>query len=193
MLLKDSEIQFLAENALMIDPFVPAKVKGGLSYGLSTTGYDIRLAAEKALEVKSNWMNPEQTVIDPKDPGSIYTEPMHTIVDAKGCRYFLLPPQGVMLGVAVECLKMPTNVMAICMTKSSYARVGVFANITPVEAGWSGYLTMEIKNFNKDCSVKIYAEEGIAQLLFFQTQGIPNQPYDSKYQNQGKEVVFSRA
>lgn len=193
MLLKDTEIKFLAENCSMIDPFVPAKVKCGLSYGLSSTGYDIRLSDEGALEVLRE--SPNSTEIDPKNAqNTLLTRLMKATKDTlRATSYFILPPQGVMLGVAVEKLSMPNNVMAICMTKSSYARVGVFANITPVEAGWKGYLTMEIKNFNQNSAVRIYTGEGIAQLLFMQVQGEPKNPYgDGKYQDQGNSVVLSR-
>lgn len=198
MLLKDSEIRFLAETTNMISPFVPAKVRTGLSYGLSSTGYDIRLSAEEAYEIYGTWKKDDHldnyvSLIDPKKAEeTLKKEPLELCLDPDGSQYFHLCSQGVMLGVAVEQLNMPSNVMALCMTKSSYARVGVFANITPVEAGWRGYLTLEIKNFN-DEAVKIYANEGIAQLIFFQTQGNPDKDYgNGKYQNQEASVVMSR-
>jgi dCTP deaminase len=174
----------------MISPFESKLIKevGSdrvISYGLSSYGYDIRLCPTDFRLVCGN----SKDEIDPKsfDDTSVYKV---EIIDNK---YFWLPPHAYALGVSVEKFIMPDNVTAIALGKSTYARCGILVNVTPLEAGWSGHLTIEIANLtNAPC--KIYANEGIAQLLFYQGQRC-NTTYserNGKYQNQPHSVVLPK-
>jgi dCTP deaminase len=188
----DREIKDLAENG-MITPFSDRLVneRGGiklLSYGLSSYGYDIRLSPSQCLL----FGGVQHGMCDAKnfDPEILKETELHE--DERG-RYFILPPFGYCLGVAVERLALPRDVTVVAVGKSTYARAGIMANITPAEAGWEGHLTLEISNctplFNK-----IYADEGICQLLFYRGQPCDTsyQERKGKYQKQPAEVVFSK-
>jgi dCTP deaminase len=151
MILADHQIQELAE-AGMIDPFVPTG-RGEISYGLSSFGYDMRVAPH--FKVFTNLHN---VLVDPKrfDESSF--------VDVVGdC---VIPPNSFALARSVERFRMPPDVMAICVGKSTYARCGIIINVTPLEPGWEGILTLEISN-TTPLPARIYANEGIAQLIFF--------------------------
>ena len=192
--LADWEIKELAEKEGMISPFEDRlrserDGKKILSYGLSSYGYDIRLSPKQCLlfgKISSG-------DCDPKDFDPDILRPSELLEDEKG-QYFLLPPYGYCLGVAQERLKLPRDITVVAVGKSTYARSGILVNITPAESGWEGYLTLEISNctglFNR-----IYADEGITQLLFYRGNPceITYQDRKGKYQNQLKEVVFSRA
>ena len=188
----DREIKDLAENG-MIAPFSDRLIneRGGiklLSYGLSSYGYDIRLSPSQCLL----FGGVQHGMCDAKnfDPEILKETELHE--DERG-RYFILPPFGYCLGVAVERLALPRDVTVVAVGKSTYARAGIMANITPAEAGWEGHLTLEISNctplFNK-----IYADEGICQLLFYRGQPCDTsyQERKGKYQKQPAEVVFSK-
>ena len=189
----DKEIRLLAEEDEMIVPFqdrLVSKEDGRriLSYGLSSYGYDIRLSAEQCLI----FGRISEGECDPKDFKPEILTKAQLMEDEKG-KYFLLPPYGYCLGVARERLKLPRDVTVVAVGKSTYARSGILVNITPAESGWEGYLTLEISNctglFNR-----IYADEGVTQLLFY--RGNPceasYQDRKGKYQNQAPEVVFSK-
>ena len=177
----------------MIQPFADALVSSRgdqkiLSYGLSSYGYDIRLSPEQCLifgRIQSG-------DCDPKSFSPDILNPAELLEDEKG-KYFLLPPYGYCLGVAQERLKLPKDVMVMAVGKSTYARSGIMVNITPAEAGWEGYLTLEISNctglFNR-----IYADEGITQLIFYRGKPCVTTYQDrkGKYQNQPKQVVYSQ-
>jgi len=193
-ILCDTEIKQLVLEKGMIEPFQQKLVteKNGekvLSYGLSSYGYDIRLSPKQCLI----FGRIQEGVSDPKDFNPKILSSAELMVDERG-EYFLLPPYGYCLAVAEERLKLPQDVMVIAMGKSTYARSGIIANITPAEAGWEGYLTLEISNatglFNR-----IYANEGIIQLLFLRGNPCETTYKDrkGKYQNQAQEVVYSRA
>ena len=165
-ILSDREIKCLALDEGMIQPFQDRLIneENGrrlLSYGLSSYGYDIRLSAKQCLI----FGRVQQGDCDPKafDPGIL--KPSELLEDEKG-KYFLIPPYGYCLGVAQEYISLPRDVTVVAVGKSTYARSGIMANITPAESQWSGHLTLEISNctglFNR-----IYANEGICQLLFF--------------------------
>jgi len=192
-LLCDLEIKELALNQGMIEPFTDHMVKEEdnrriLSYGLGSYGYDIRLSPLQCLIFGR--IDVGET--DPKNFNSDILCPSELLEDKRG-KYFLIPPYGYCLGVAEERLALPADVTVVAMGKSTYARSGIIANITPAEALWRGHLTLEISNatplFNR-----IYANEGIIQLLFF--RGTPcSTTYEDrkgKYQDQGKEVVPCR-
>ncbi|UCH28000.1 MAG: dCTP deaminase [Trueperaceae bacterium] len=140
----------------MIEPFEEGLVRDGvISYGLSSFGYDLRAAPEWHI-----FVNAFNTVVDPKafDPDSLVaTEGDHCII----------PPNSFVLTRSVEYLRIPDNVMVVALGKSSYARCGIVANVTPLEPGWEGHVTLELSN-TTPLPAKVYANEGIVQLLFFE-------------------------
>lgn len=192
--LADWEIKELAEKEEMITPFQGSLCnerngKKILSYGLSSYGYDIRLSPQQCL-IFGRVASGE---CDPKNFNPDILRPTDLLEDERG-QYFLLPPYGYCLGVAQERLKLPRDITVVAVGKSTYARSGILVNITPAESGWEGYLTLEISNctglFNR-----IYADEGITQLLFYRGKPceVTYQDRKGKYQNQKKEIVFSKA
>lgn len=192
-ILCDWEIEQLAEDEGMISPFqgkLVSEVDGRriLSYGLSSYGYDIRLSPKQCLI----FGRIQRGDCDPKSFDADILTNAELLEDERG-QYFILPPYGYCLGVAQERIKLPRNVTVVAVGKSTYARSGILVNITPAEAGWEGYLTLEISNctglFNR-----IYADEGITQLLFYKGNNCRTSYQDrkGKYQDQKKEVVFSQ-
>jgi len=174
MLKNDRWIREMARKG-MIEPFVAAQVKAGvISYGLSSYGYDIRVADEFKVFTCPNTLtndtgtrerdghqNVNATIVDPKhfDPKSL--------VDFKG-DHCIIPPNSFALARSVEYFRIPKNVTALCMGKSTYARCGIVCNVTPLEAGWEGHVTIEISN-TTPLPAKIYANEGLCQVLFFES------------------------
>ena len=147
----------MAREHKMIEPFVESQVRGSaISYGVSSYGYDIRVADE--FKVFTNINN---TVIDPKnfDPRSF--------VDVK-TDVCIVPPNSFALARTIEYFRIPRDVLTICLGKSTYARCGIIVNVTPFEPEWEGTVTLEISN-TTPLPAKIYANEGIAQVLFFQS------------------------
>jgi dCTP deaminase len=141
----------------MIKPFEERQVRtGNISFGLSSYGYDIRIADEFKI-----FTNINTTIVDPKrfDPRSF--------VDVQG-DVCVIPPNSFALGRSVEYFRIPRDVITICVGKSTYARCGIITNVTPFEPEWEGYVTLEISN-TTPLPAKIYANEGIAQVLFFQS------------------------
>jgi dCTP deaminase len=159
----------------MIKPFEERQVRaGGISYGLSSYGYDLRIADEFKI-----FTNINNTIVDPKafDPRSF--------VDYQG-PVCIVPPNSFALGRSVEYFKIPRDVLTICVGKSTYARCGIITNVTPFEPEWEGYVTLEISN-TTPLPAKIYANEGIAQVLFFQSDEACQTSYadrQGKYQGQ---------
>jgi dCTP deaminase len=140
----------------MIEPFVESQVRDGvISYGVSSYGYDIRVADEFKI-----FTNVFSAVVDPKhfDPRSM--------IDFKG-EVCVIPPNSFALARSVEYFRVPRDVLTICVGKSTYARCGIIVNVTPFEPEWEGYVTLEISN-TTPLPARIYANEGIAQVLFFQ-------------------------
>lgn len=153
----DTWIKKMALKHDMIKPFQPQQIKkNNISYGLSSYGYDIRIADEFKIFRGSG-----KDVIDPKNIGPDLFE------DFKGDTC-IIPPNSFVLARSLEYFKMPRNVLALCTGKSTYARIGVIVNVTPLEPGWEGYLTIEISN-TSSCPVRLYANEGIAQVVFFES------------------------
>lgn len=139
----------------MIEPFEESQVRvGKVSFGVSSYGYDIRVADEFKI-----FTNVHSTVVDPKHFDD------RAFVDFKGDKC-IIPPNSFALGRTVEYFRIPRNVLAICVGKSTYARCGIITNITPFEPEWEGYATLEISN-TTPLPAMIYAGEGIAQLIFF--------------------------
>ena len=182
MIKSDRWIRRMAVEKGMIKPFEDRQVrKGGISYGLSSYGYDIRIADEFKI-----FTNINTTIVDPKsfDPRSF--------VDYQG-EVAVIPPNSFALGRSVEYFKIPRTVLTICVGKSTYARCGIITNVTPFEPEWEGYVTLEISN-TTPLPAKIYANEGIAQVLFFESDEACETSYadrQGKYQGQQGIVLPS--
>lgn len=162
MILNDRQILELCEEQEMISPFESSLVrkiddKKIVSYGLSSYGYDIRVAEEFKV-----FTNVNNSIVDPHgiDDNSFVN------MDCKEQGYCIIPPNSFVLARTVERFKMPRDVMAICMGKSTYARCGIQCLTTPLEPSWEGYLTLEFAN-TTPLPAKIYVNEGCAQLMFF--------------------------
>jgi len=150
--------QMALENA-MIEPFEDRQVRQGvISYGVSSYGYDIRVADEFKIFTSATG---ELTVIDPKEFDQ------KGFVDFKG-DVCIIPPNSFLLARTVEYFRVPSDVLCICMGKSTYARCGLVLNVTPLEPSWEGYVTLEISN-TTPLPARVYANEGIGQVLFFQS------------------------
>ena len=169
----------MAEQHGMIEPFAASQVRSGeqgriVSYGVSSYGYDVRCADEFKL-----FTNLNSTIVDPKafDPKSF--------VDFKGdcC---VIPPNSFALARTVEYFRIPRNVLVVCLGKSTYARCGIIVNVTPFEPEWEGFVTLEISN-TTPLPAKVYANEGLCQILFFQSDEMCEVSYadrKGKYQHQ---------
>jgi dCTP deaminase len=194
MILNDLQIRDAAAEG-MIRPFkskLIRKLEDGtpaLSFGLSGYGYDLRLSPKEFRIFR----HIPGTVVDPKafSPRNLEKAPLHKNESGE---YFILPARSYGLGVAVELLDLPTNTTSICVGKSTYARCGIIANVTPAEAGWRGHLTLEFSNSSAaDC--RIYANEGAVQMLFFRGEpcGTSYSKRNGKYQNQGHRITLPLA
>ena len=164
----DGWIKRMALEQGMIKPFEDRQVrKGMISYGVSSYGYDLRISDEFKI-----FTNINNTIVDPKgfDPRSF--------VDYQG-DVCIIPPNSFALGRSVEYFKIPRNVLTICVGKSTYARCGIITNVTPFEPEWEGYVTLEISN-TTPLPAKIYANEGIAQVLFFESDEVCQTSYADK-------------
>jgi dCTP deaminase len=164
----DRWIRRMAIEHKMIEPFEDKQVRDGIiSYGLSSYGYDIRLADEFKI-----FTNVNSTIVDPKhfDP--------RAFVDFRG-DVCVVPPNSFALGRTVEYFRIPRNVITVCLGKSSYARCGIITNVTPFEPEWEGYATLEISN-TTPLPARVYANEGIAQVLFFESDEECVQSYADK-------------
>lgn len=169
----------------MISPFVPEQVSEGvISFGLSSYGYDIRVADEfKVFRPSGN----NAAIVDPKrfDP--------HLLVDFVG-ESCIIPPNSFALARSVEYLRIPRDVLAICLGKSTLARCGIIVNTTPLEPEWEGYITLEISN-TAPLPAKIYANEGIAQVIFLRAEEpclVSYADRQGKYQKQDRGIWLPR-
>ena len=175
MIKSDQWIRRMCREHRMIEPFAEKQVREGMiSFGVSSYGYDLRIADEFKI-----FTNVHTTVVDPKnfDPKSF--------VDFQGA-VCLVPPNSFALGRSVEYFRIPRDVMTICVGKSSYARCGIVTNVTPLEPEWEGHVTLEISN-TTPLPAMIYANEGIAQVLFLGADEICETSYKDKkgkYQDQ---------
>lgn len=191
-ILNDKQIADRARDHGMIAPFTESLVRvcDGrpiISYGLSGHGYDLRLSPKEFRRlVPSKCVNPK------RQDSAAMTEIVRLQHDDDGS-FFTMPPHSYALGVALEYLRIPPDVMVQCVGKSTYARAGIVANITPAEAGWCGHLTLEFAN-NSPSPVRIYANEGVVQLLFYQgeTAGTCYESRAGKYQDQPEQVIMGR-
>lgn len=178
----DKWIKKMAIDAKMIEPFSETLVtKSVISYGTSSYGYDIRIADEFKI-----FTNVFSTVVDPKNFDS------KSFVEFKG-KECIIPPNSFALGRSVEYFRIPRNVLGICLGKSTYARCGIVINITPLEPEWEGFITIEISN-TTPLPAKIYANEGIAQVIFIEGDEVCEISYKDrkgKYQAQ-KGIVLPK-
>lgn len=178
----DKWIRKMALSYEMIKPFSESHLsRKKISYGLSSYGYDIRVADEFKV-----FTNVNTTIVDPKkfDPRSL--------VDVKG-DFCIIPPNSFVLARTVEYFKIPRNILTICLGKSTYARCGIIVNVTPFEPEWEGYATLEISN-TTPLPAKIYANEGIAQIIFLEADEECETSYKDKkgkYQAQ-KKITLPR-
>jgi dCTP deaminase len=177
-LMSDRWITRMAAEARMIEPFEHSQVRSGvISYGVSSYGYDMRVARE--FRIFTNVLN---SIVDPKafDPKSF--------VEFEG-DVCIVPPNSFALARSVEYFRIPRNVLTVTVGKSTYARCGIITNVTPFEPEWEGYVTLEISN-TTPLPAKIYANEGIAQVLFFRGEAEPAVSYkDKKGKYQGQQGV----
>jgi len=174
----DSWIRKMAVEHKMIEPFADRQVRQGvISYGVSSYGYDIRVTDEYKI-----FTNVFSATVDPKafDPRSM--------VDFKG-DVCIIPPNSFALARTVEYMRIPRNVLTVCLGKSTYARCGIIVNVTPFEPEWEGYVTLEISN-TTPLPAKIYSNEGIAQVLFFEGDEPCEISYaDKKGKYQGQQSI----
>jgi len=194
-ILNDSKIKEFFGEYNLIQPFTPGKVKMGASYGLSSYGYDLRLS-DKDFKVYrhpffTNVENFEEIEVDPLDFDPAFLEDVELKHNSRG-DYFVIPALSWGLGVALEYITMPNNVVGWCVGKSTYARAGVQVYITPVEPGWFGNLTFEIFNCSS-APVRVYANQGICQIMFFQGDKADKAYEDGKYQGQTEKVTLAKA
>ena len=178
----DKWIRMMASESGMIEPYEPGQVKEVegkriVSYGTSSYGYDIRCADEFKL-----FTNINSTIVDPKE----FDE--KNFVDIKGDSV-IIPPNSFALARTVEYFRIPRNVLTICLGKSTYVRCGILVNVTPFEPEWEGYVTLEFSN-TTPLPAKIYANEGLAQVLFFEADEECEVSYaDKKGKYQGQKSI----
>jgi dCTP deaminase len=183
----DNWIRRMSASSGMIEPFEPGQVRevNGtriVSYGTSSYGYDVRCAREFKI-----FTNINSTIVDPKnfDPQSF----VDVVSDV--C---IIPPNSFALARTVEYFRIPRNVLVVCLGKSTYARCGIIVNVTPLEPEWEGHVTLEFSN-TTPLPAKIYANEGVAQMLFFESDEVCSTSYrdrGGKYQGQ-KGVTLPKA
>ena len=166
----------------MINPFAESQVREGvISYGVSSYGYDLRVADEFKI-----FTNVNSTIVDPKH----FDE--KSFVEFRG-PVCIVPPNSFALARSVEWLKIPRSVLTICLGKSTYARCGIIVNVTPLEPEWEGFVTLEISN-TTPLPARVYSNEGLCQLVFFESDEICETSYKDKkgkYQAQ-KGIVLPK-
>lgn len=174
----DRWIREMAERHHMIEPFSDAQVRDNvISFGLSSYGYDVRLADEFKI-----FTNINSDIVDPKSFSAT------SFLDVKADS-ILIPPNSFALGRTVEYFRIPRNVLTICLGKSTYARCGIIVNVTPFEPEWEGHATLEISN-TTPLPAKVYANEGIAQIVFFEaTEGCEVSYRDKKGKYQAQSDI----
>ena len=176
----DAWIRRMAQSQRMIEPFEPLQVKEAdskkvVSYGTSSYGYDIRCSREFKI-----FTNINSTIVDPKN----FDE--KSFVDFVG-DICIIPPNSFALARTVEYFRVPRNVLVVCLGKSTYARCGIIVNVTPLEPEWEGHVTLEFSN-TTPLPAKIYANEGVAQVLFFES----DEPCETSYKDRGGKYQGQR-
>jgi len=173
----DHWIRRMAEEHKMIEPFAPELVREQegqriISYGTSSYGYDVRCANEFKV-----FTNLHSVTVDPKN----FDE--RSFVDVVG-DHCIIPPNSFALARTVEYFRIPRSVLTVCLGKSTYARCGIIVNVTPLEPEWEGHVTLEFSN-TTNLPAKIYANEGVAQMLFFES----NEPCETSYADRGGKYM----
>lgn len=174
--LSDKWIREKSQNHNMIEPFIDGQVRdGNISYGLSSYGYDARVAPEFKI-----FTNVNSAVVDPKNfsPSSFVDRNTDVCV---------IPPNSFALARTVEYFRIPEDILVICLGKSTYARCGIIVNVTPLEPGWEGHVTLEFSN-TTPLPAKIYANEGACQFLFLKG----NEPCEISYKNRAGKYQGQR-
>jgi len=167
--MSDKWIREMSQNHGMVEPFVDGQMRDGvISYGLSSYGYDARVAPEFKI-----FTNVNSAVVDPKN----FSSDSFVDRDTDVC---VIPPNSFVLARTVEYFRVPNDVLVICLGKSTYARCGIIVNVTPLEPGWEGHVTLEFSN-TTPLPAKIYANEGACQFLFLQG----NEPCETTYRDKG--------
>ena len=168
----------MARQHRMIEPFSDRQIRAGvISYGVSSYGYDVRIASDFKI-----FTNINSTIVDPKNFDS------RSFVDFEG-DVCVIPPNSFALARTVEYFRIPRNVIVIALGKSTYARCGIILNVTPLEPEWEGIVTLEVSN-TTPLPAKIYANEGIAQMLFFESDEECEVSYaDKKGKYQGQQSL----
>jgi dCTP deaminase len=183
VILPDTRILALARFSGMIDPCASGERRPGvISYGVSSYGYDARLADDLLVFPETD----DGRVIDPKD----FDRGIARRLDPDEDGYFI-PPQGFVLGHTVETFRIPRDVMVICLGKSTYARCGLIVNVTPLEPGWEGQVTLELHN-TTNLPIRLYPGEGVCQFIFLQGDVAPSVSYADragKYMGQSGVVL----
>jgi len=182
MLKSDRWIRRMAQEHDMINPYSEKQVSQGvISYGVSSYGYDLRVSDEFKI-----FTNVNSTIVDPKK----FDERSFVTVNADVA---IIPPNSFALARSVEYFKIPRDILTVCVGKSTYARCGIIVNVTPFEPEWEGFVTLEISN-TTPLPAKIYANEGLCQILFFQSDEVCETSYKDrkgKYQAQ-KGIVLPK-
>ena len=176
----DKWIRRMAQSHGMIEPFEPGQIKQDgerrlVSYGTSSYGYDIRCSNEFKI-----FTNINSAVVDPKNFDA------NSFVDFRG-EVCIIPPNSFALARTVEYFRIPRNVLTICLGKSTYARCGIIVNVTPFEPEWEGHVTLEFSN-TSPLPAKIYANEGVAQVIFFEA----DEPCEVSYKDRGGKYQGQR-
>ena len=172
----DRWIQRMAREHGMIEPFAEAQVRHGvISYGVSSYGYDMRVADEFRI-----FTNVNSAIVDPKAFDA------RSLIEVQG-DVCIVPPNSFALARSIEYFRIPRNVLTICVGKSTYARCGIITNVTPFEPEWEGQVTLEISN-TTPLPAKIYANEGIAQVLFFES----DEPCETSYRDKAGKYQAQR-
>ena len=173
--LSDKWIKKMVKNHKMISPFISKQTrKGKISFGLSSYGYDARVSNDFKI-----FTNVNSAIVDPKN----FKKESFVSRKSKVC---VIPPNSFALARTVEYFKIPENILVICLGKSTYARCGIIVNVTPLEPGWEGYVTLEFSN-TTPLPAKIYANEGAAQFIFLKSDEKPETNYakrNGKYMKQ---------
>ena len=173
--LSDKWIKKMVKTSGMIKPFVSKQTrKGKISFGLSSYGYDARVSNEFKI-----FTNVNSGIVDPK----LFKKESFVTKIGKEC---IIPPNSFALARTMEYFKIPENVLVICLGKSTYARCGIIVNVTPLEPGWEGHVTLEFSN-TTNLPAKIYAGEGVAQMIFFESDedcAVSYKDRGGKYQGQ---------
>jgi dCTP deaminase len=173
--LSDKWIKEMARTHNMISPFEDKQIRGTkISYGLSSFGYDARVSNEFKI-----FTNVNSEIIDPKN----FKQNNFISKNGESC---IIPPNSFVLSSTIEYFKIPNDIMVICLGKSTYARCGIIVNVTPLEPGWEGYVTLEFSN-TTPLPAKIYANEGVAQFIFLKGNEKPDITYadrNGKYMKQ---------